>query len=81
MSVVHGRNAYITKKCRCLYCTFKANEYHQAYRSRVSAAGLPEGDPRHGTITGYVTYKCRCRFCVAEMAAYRQSRKQVAPGA
>lgn len=27
------------------------------------AEGLPEGDPRHGTLTAYTFWSCRCELC------------------
>lgn len=33
--------------------------------ARRQAAGLPDGDPKHGTITGYMSYGCRCMPCKA----------------
>lgn len=34
-------------------------------RRERSAAGLPPGDPRHGTPNGYTNYRCRCDECKA----------------
>lgn len=38
-------------------------------------AGLPEGDPKHGTNEGYLGYKCRCEPCKKAGAAYSRARK------
>ena len=46
---------------------------------RRKANGLPEDDPRHGSVNGYRNYACRCEACRAastrESQVYRRSLK------
>jgi len=65
-NVEHGNAATYRSQyyaCRCEACrlanSVRAAEERKARRKR----GLPEGDPRHGTVTGYNGYGCRCDAC------------------
>lgn len=60
----HGTYAGYQKKCRCGPCRTAATEYTRAWRAR-NRGTLPDGDPRHGTVTGHDDYGCRCNPCRA----------------
>lgn len=76
MSVVHGRSAYSSGKCRCLFCTQAQRDYIAALQARLHAQGLPPDDPRHGTHNGYSNYGCRCGACSQVWSAYNRARRQ-----
>ena len=44
-------------------------------RRRVARTGLPEGDPRHGTVNGYGNYGCRCEPCKQAGAENNRQRR------
>lgn len=75
---------------KCRWCTNArararraADAAHRERRNRESAAayrrhlaaGLPDGDERHGTINGYNSYGCRCEPCTAAIVEYHRKRK------
>lgn len=65
-NVEHGnaatyRSSYYA--CRCDACTQANTDRSRKERAARRAKGLPEGDERHGTITGYRTWGCRCGAC------------------
>lgn len=61
-----GDNLYVDPKGR-RHCRKCARLYQQgAGRDNAKARrlkGLPEGDPRHGSVNGYSNYACRCERC------------------
>ena len=52
-----------------------------ADRRRTQEMGLPDGDPRHGTLHGHHDFKCRCEPCKEACRVYRREyrarRKQM----
>lgn len=47
----------------------------QAHRARLRV-GLPDGDSRHGTLTGYGNYGCKCGPCKQAGAADNRRRRE-----
>lgn len=54
---------------KCLKCLSLAQD-----KRRVQ--GLPEGDPRHGTLTGYTFWSCRCDKCRGCQREYDSRRNR-----
>lgn len=67
-SYVDPRGATHCRKCKDIYQTGAGRDNAKARRLK----GLPEGDPRHGTVNGYSNYACRCERCYE---AGRRARK------
>jgi hypothetical protein len=59
----HGLNGYNNYACRCDICKEAQRVDITVRRARRQAAGLPDGDERHGTYNGYSNYCCRCDHC------------------
>lgn len=57
----HGTRVGYQRGCKCADCKAAAARYLANWRA--SKTGLPEGDPRHGTVNGYENYGCRCALC------------------
>ena len=73
----HGKSWYRNHGCRCDVCRAAQREYMLAYHKRRREAGLPDGDPRHGTNNGYTNRGCRCEPCTkAGSAADAASRRR-----
>lgn len=62
------RNHPLPKSRKCLECLRDAKE------DRVRQ-GLPEGDKRHGTLTGYTSWGCKCDPCKDSQRRYYAGRK------
>lgn len=45
-------------------------------RRRRRTKILPQGDPRHGTLTGYTSWNCKCTECRKAAVNYRQNREK-----
>jgi hypothetical protein len=43
-------------------------------KRELQIAGLPEGDPRHGTLHGYTSFGCHCAECTEARREYEQNR-------
>jgi hypothetical protein len=63
----HGTARRYHLGCRCAICRAGNTERYHQFRARHD--GLPEGDPRHGSLNGYRNYRCRCKACVAANSA------------
>lgn len=67
-NVQHGNPATYRSTeyaCRCDACREANTELSRKERAARRKRGLPEGDPRHGTLTGYTNWGCNCDLCRA----------------
>lgn len=67
----HGTRGKYTYGCRCDDCREANRAYIAAKRDADYAAGLPEGDPRHGRDSTYTNRGCRCTACTV---AHKRAR-------
>lgn len=58
-SYVDPRGATHCRKCKDAYQRSAGRDNAKARRLK----GLPEGDPKHGTVNGYSNYGCKCPLC------------------
>lgn len=67
----HGASTTQSARCRtqngtaCPTCRAADATRARDARARRAEAGLPEDDPRHGTVGGYTNHGCRCEPCTA----------------
>lgn len=74
--LAHGRNPYAERdRCSRGHVYTESSVYElkgggrqckicsKLRKAWKQSAGLPEGDPRHGTYNGYTHYRCRCSDC------------------
>jgi len=57
------------------YCKPCWSAYNRASKERVTAAGLPADDERHGSLSGYIYWKCRCDPCRQANSEYQAKRR------
>ena len=60
----HGSAGY-NAGCRCETCSEAQRRRMKRNREARRQRGLPEGDPRHGTVNGYTNWFCKCPPCAA----------------
>ncbi len=68
--LVKGKPAHHCKECH--------SAYNKAWRDANPKNGLPEGDERHGTVSGYVYHHCRCDACKSSHHDYMAARRRKA---
>jgi hypothetical protein len=73
---MHGASAYAAGLCRCDECTEANRVRHELGRADRKAKGLPDDDPRHGTVNGYSNWSCRCDECRAAWSVKMAQRKR-----
>lgn len=66
------RGARICRECRREYQRGPGREVAKERKRR----GLPDSDPRHGTLNGYSNYACRCELCVRAYGHYKTAFNQ-----
>lgn len=75
-NVQHGNPATYRSteyNCRCDACRAANTELSRKERAARRKKGLPEGDPRHGTLTGYTNWGCPCEACKKAGSAHNKS--------
>lgn len=60
------------------HCKECHKAYNKAYRDANPKNGLPDGDERHGTVSGYIYHNCRCDLCKAGHHDYMAARRSKA---
>lgn len=68
----HGTLSKSRYGCSCARCRSAARITQRDRNQR----GLPEGDHRHGTVTGYTNHGCRCDGCREARREYARKRRE-----